>query len=208
MRSDFLNTLSTQCAESLASKPREVIKAPSEPEPSFGVRDAVVKDDRNSQNILHTNGNQARVPNVPAQQFQGRPPHNTLPQPDPPIFHHPGKSRVTRVSLDRSLTSPLLAVSRPPAIRKKGTPERLNSFLLSMFKPSGKTQTSVISGSPLNQPGMYNHPKSRSRNAGGIFQLASELMPSPDPPPLSLTEIISESRKRPDQDLIDRVDRV
>jgi len=77
-----------------------------------------------------------------------------------------------------------------------------------MFKPSGKMQTGVAPSPSLSQPGMYDRPKSRGSNAGGIFQSASERVPSPDPPPLGLVEIIPESRERPDQDLIDRLDRV
>jgi len=84
-----------------------------------------------------------------------------------------------------------------------------------MFKPFRKTQTSVTSRSPLNQPGMYDHLKSSndpnqylSGDAGGIFQSANKPVLSSDPMPLSLAEMISELRKRPDQDLIDRADGV
>jgi len=103
--------------------------------------------------------------------------------------------------------------SKLPVTRKRA--ERLNSFLISMFKPSGKTQTSVTSRPPLTQPGTYDYLKSSidhnqylSSDAGGIFQSANELVLSPDPLPLSLAEMISELRKWPDQDIIDRADGV
>jgi len=103
--------------------------------------------------------------------------------------------------------------SKLPVTRKRA--ERLNSFLISMFKPSGKTQTGVTSRPPLNQPGMYDHLKSSndpnqylSGDAGGIFQSANKPVLSPDPLPLSLAEMIVELRKRPDQDLIDTADGV
>jgi len=70
----------------------------------------------------------------------------------------------------------------------------LNSLLLGwspgpIFKPSGKTRT--LGGGP-----------------DGVLPSSSELMPLPCPPLLSLAEIAAESRRRPDQDLIDRVDGV
>lgn len=43
--------------------------------------------------------------------------------------------------------------SRLPEAQKRGASKRLNSFLLSMFKPSGKTQTEIASSSPLGHSG-------------------------------------------------------
>ena len=88
--------------------------------------------------------------------------------------------------------------SKLPVTRKRA--ERLNSFLISMFKSPGKTQTRVNSGPLLNQPGMYDYLKS-SNNFNQYLSGDAGL-------PLSLAEMISELRKRPDQDLIDRADGV
>jgi len=94
--SDLLSTASTQCTELPSPEAREVVIKPfSEPEPVFGVSDLVVKDDRNPPNIRQTGGNRARVPSVPPPQFQGRLPHNTPPQPDLSLLHHPCKCHVS-----------------------------------------------------------------------------------------------------------------
>ena len=47
-----------------------------------------------------------------------------------------------------------------------------------------------------------------SSDTGGIFRSPEELVSSPDHPPLNVAEIIAESRRRPNQDLIDRIDAV
>ena len=67
----------------------------SEPGPAFGMRDAVVRVDRDTQNTLQTNGNQAWAPDFRTPQFQGRPPHDTPPQPDLSILHHSSKCYVS-----------------------------------------------------------------------------------------------------------------
>jgi len=143
------------------------------------MRDVVVKDDRDTQNPMQ-------------------------PQKEQPCDYIP---------VPPHLEQGYEPSSKLPTTRKRA--ERLNSFLISMFKPSGKTQTSVNSRPPLNQPGMYDHLKSSndpnqylSGDAGGVFQSANKPVLSPDPLPLSLAEMISELRKRPDQDLIDRADGV
>jgi len=67
----------------------------SEPELALGTREAVVKDDHNTQNTPQTNGNQVWAPNVRTPQSQGCPPHSTPPQPDFLILHHPSKCYVS-----------------------------------------------------------------------------------------------------------------
>ena len=98
-----------------------------------------------------------------------------------------------------------------PAKRKQhAVSKRLSSFLPPTFKPSEKIHTVVVSNilQGSHQFGMNDHRKSRNSvsdsDTGGTFKSPSNL----NPPPLSLAEIIAESRRRPDQDLIDRVDRV
>ena len=92
---DLLSIASTQYTEPLSTEAPEVFTKPfSEPEPVFGVRDAVVKDDHNAPNTRQTNGNRARVPSIPAPQFQGRPTRNISTQPGLPLFHHSCKCHV------------------------------------------------------------------------------------------------------------------
>ena len=93
--SDLLSIASTQCTELPSAEAQEVVTKPfSEPEPVFGVRDVIVKDDHNPPNTRQTNGNRARVPSIPAPQFQGRPTHNIPTQPDLSLLHHPCKYHI------------------------------------------------------------------------------------------------------------------
>lgn len=68
----------------------------SEPELSFGMHEAVVKDGHDTQSTPETNGNQVWVPNIHTPQSQRRHPHSAPPwQSEFLIPHHPSKCYVS-----------------------------------------------------------------------------------------------------------------
>lgn len=58
------------------------------------VRNAVVEEDRDAQNIRQTNGNRVWVPSVLTPAFQGNSPRIALPQPDSLSAHRLSKPHV------------------------------------------------------------------------------------------------------------------